>query len=99
MTKLRFSAPTISPPVNQKVRLKSFTDSVRSRVMGRQPAGEGAVARPQLEDAPRVGDGRLDPEPIPHDSGIAEQPQDGEPGEAGLVHRQHQTLEQRGLVV
>ena len=38
-----------------------------------EPAGEGAVTLPQLEDASRVGDGRVDLEPVADDVGVGEE--------------------------
>ncbi len=62
---------------------------LRSRMVGGEPAGERPVALPQLEDARRVGDGRVDLEPVAHDARIGQQP----PPVARAVGRDHVGIE------
>src|SRR4051794_13467988 len=60
-----------------------------ARVVRVEPAGERAVRRLQLEDPPRVGDGRVHLEAVPHDAGIREEA----PALAGAVPRHRLDVE------
>ncbi len=68
------NSPTISPPVNRKVCLNRFTHSgLGERMLRRDPAVKRAVLLAESEDRLRVGDRRLDLEPVADDAGIAQQ--------------------------
>ena len=68
------NSPTISPPVNRKVCLKSFTHSSLARGWwaASQPAKEPWDVRSSSTRL-RVGDGGVDLEPVADDAGVGEQ--------------------------